>query len=540
MPARSLRNARWVEAATIAVLTAWAWSDRFVQDDAFISFRYAAHLAGGHGFVWNVGGGHLEGFTNFLFTLLIAGCMKLGIEPVTASYAIGLTSFAATLGFAAATTETLTESRRAGWLAIVILGTNFSFRAYATGGLETSLQTSLFTAAAWLVARMNADGDRGVSRLVALSCIAAAAVATRLDSSLVVGILVASTVAALVTQPGPRVAKVVGLLVPGAIVSGALVAFKLAYFGNVLPNTFYAKAPSLALALHGVEYVAAFGRCYGLVAPLLVAAVYAPAAIRMGGRAALIVLACVVVWGGYVAAVGGDFMEFRFLVPTYPLLVTFVLFCLVRGGAPWLLVGALSGAFVIESAAHQYDTYDEPFLYQGAAIETIHGLSEHLSSPTQGWSEIGRALARDLDGADDVTIAVGAAGAIPYFSKLRTIDILGINDAWVAREGILLEGSRPGHTRIAPMSYLVAQHVTLIVLPTASDIVPFEPPVYTADDLHRLAPPGDIPTDARVVEIPVSATYHLRVLYLTPSASVDRLVREGRWRVIDVVRPGAR
>jgi arabinofuranosyltransferase len=489
--------------------------------------------------VWNVGGDHLEGFTNFLFTLVIGACMKLGVDPVTASYAIGLTSFAVSLGFAAAATETLTESRRAGWLAIVILGTNFSFRAYATGGLETSLQAMLFTVAGWSVVRMNADGDRRVARLVALSSVAALAVATRLDSSLVVGILMATTLAAVVAHSESRGSKLAALIVPGAIGVGALVAFKLAYFGNVLPNTFYAKAPSLGLALRGVEYVAAFGRVYGLVAPLVVAAVYAPAAIRARGRGALVLLACVVVWGAYVALVGGDFMEFRFLVPTYPLLVAFLLFCLVRGGAPWILVGALSGALVFESAAQQYDTYDEPLLYQGAAIETIHGLEEHLTSPMQGWSDIGRALARDLGGAADVTIAVGAAGAIPYFSDLRTVDILGINDAWVAREGILLAGSRPGHTRIAPVSYLVARRVTLVVLPTASDTSPFEPASYTADDLHRLAPPGDIPPGARVVEIPITPTRHLRVLYLTPSESVDRLIREGRWRLIEVSRPAA-
>jgi arabinofuranosyltransferase len=520
------RSARRIAAATIAALTVWAWRDRFVQDDAFISFRYAAHLAEGRGLVWNVGGDHLEGFTNFLFTIAIAGCMKLGIEPVTASYAIGLASFAAALGFAAAATETLTESRRAGWLAIVLLGTNFSFRSYATGGLETSLQTALFAAAAWSVVR-----PYGSRRLVALSCVAAAAVATRLDSSLVVGILMASALVSIVRTEGPRALRLVALLVPGAIGASALVAFKLAYFGNVLPNTFYAKAPSLALALRGVEYVAAFGRDYGLVAPLAVAAVFAPAAIRARGKGALVLLACVVVWGVYVALVGGDFMEFRFLVPTYPLLVVFLLFCLVRGGAPWLLVGALSGALVYESGAQQYDTYDVPLLYQGAAIETIHGLEQHLTSPMQAWSDVGRALARDLGGADDVTIAVGAAGAIPYYSELRTVDILGINDAWVARHGILLVGPRPGHTHIAPMSYLVAQKVTLLVLPMASDTVPFEPPAYTADDLHRLALPGDIPADARVVEIPITATHHLRVLYLTPSPSVDRLIREGRWRV---------
>ena len=41
-----------------------------VFDDAYISFRYARHLADGHGLVWNVGE-RVEGYTNFLWTLLL-------------------------------------------------------------------------------------------------------------------------------------------------------------------------------------------------------------------------------------------------------------------------------------------------------------------------------------------------------------------------------------------------------------------------------------------------------------------------------------
>ena len=50
---------------------ALAWQHRFLQDDAFISFRYARNLATGHGLVWNPGE-RVEGYTNFLWTLLMA------------------------------------------------------------------------------------------------------------------------------------------------------------------------------------------------------------------------------------------------------------------------------------------------------------------------------------------------------------------------------------------------------------------------------------------------------------------------------------
>ena len=41
-------------------------------DDAMVSMRYARHLVQGHGLTWNLGDPPLEGFTNPLWTLVMA------------------------------------------------------------------------------------------------------------------------------------------------------------------------------------------------------------------------------------------------------------------------------------------------------------------------------------------------------------------------------------------------------------------------------------------------------------------------------------
>src|SRR5262245_8647033 len=41
-------------------------------DDAMISMRYARNLAEGHGLVWNAGQPPVEGYTNFLWTIVMA------------------------------------------------------------------------------------------------------------------------------------------------------------------------------------------------------------------------------------------------------------------------------------------------------------------------------------------------------------------------------------------------------------------------------------------------------------------------------------
>lgn len=99
MRARPLRL--WDDGAgvgLICLLTPLAYLCRFVQDDAFISFRYAANLIAGHGLVFNPGE-RVEGYTNFLWTALMAIPHALGIDPIDFVNLAGLITFP--LGLAA-------------------------------------------------------------------------------------------------------------------------------------------------------------------------------------------------------------------------------------------------------------------------------------------------------------------------------------------------------------------------------------------------------------------------------------------------------
>ena len=60
----------------------------WVDDDAFISFRYARNLAEGNGLVFNTGE-RVEGYSNFLWTVVMAGCHKLGFDLPSAARLLG-------------------------------------------------------------------------------------------------------------------------------------------------------------------------------------------------------------------------------------------------------------------------------------------------------------------------------------------------------------------------------------------------------------------------------------------------------------------
>ena len=71
-------------AGVVIASLVWQYRLRFPFDDAFITFRYAEHVASGNGLVWNIGGPHTEGYTNFLFVLLLAGIRFLTSDLLVA------------------------------------------------------------------------------------------------------------------------------------------------------------------------------------------------------------------------------------------------------------------------------------------------------------------------------------------------------------------------------------------------------------------------------------------------------------------------
>ena len=78
--------------ATALSLYAWQTNRHyFLGDDSYISFRYALHLAEGLGLVWNPGE-WVEGYTNFLWVILMAGGILVGIPPQYLANGIGIAS----------------------------------------------------------------------------------------------------------------------------------------------------------------------------------------------------------------------------------------------------------------------------------------------------------------------------------------------------------------------------------------------------------------------------------------------------------------
>lgn len=523
---------RVIAAVTLAALVLLAWSNRFMQDDAFISFRYADNFARGHGLVWNEGE-RVEGYTNFLWTLLISLPLRFGYDPIKASYAFGLACFTLSLIFTFALALNLLRSKAYALLSVVLLGTNFTFSSYAKGGLETQMQACLVTVTIWLLFRSINKSAWNAGAMLSLSLLLALAVLTRPDSMLMVVVVLPVAIFFLFkTESGAsqRITRIGALIVPFALIVGVWLRWKIAYYGDALPNTYYVKLGSPVSLWYGFMYVCSFFESYWLVLFPLLFLIAAPKLFKKSNFALLVVSILIVLWFTYTIKAGGDFMEFRFLVPVLPLLFILTVWTMRTCIESRRLQAALVAMMLLGSLNHAL-TFKSVLFPKG--IESIEELGEHLDSPLTNWAGVGKLFGEVFADDPHVTIAVAPAGAIPYYSHLHSIDILGLNDKWIAGNGDFF-GTRPGHQRIAPLHYLLERGVNIFI---AQPYILNKTSSASAADLLdgarpflRLQPGDELPVHSKLIEIPLDATHNLIVLYLVQNPRVDEAISEHVWR----------
>lgn len=109
-----------------------------VTEDAFITFRFARHVADGHGFVWNIGEPPIEGYTGFLWLLMSAAAAKAGLDLPRTAQVIGTLAGGATLLLAY-----LAGRRLCGWspriavIPVIMLTAAGPFATWSASGMET-------------------------------------------------------------------------------------------------------------------------------------------------------------------------------------------------------------------------------------------------------------------------------------------------------------------------------------------------------------------------------------------------------------------
>ncbi len=531
MKGNALRNARaillhlpWL------VLLAWfssvAW---FLCDDAFISFRYVRNLLDGHGLVFNPGE-HVEGYSNFLWVLELAAIWRLsGVAPEHAAPWLSVAFTAGTIAammWWVARLPSLLHRALVGWMALGLVCASATFAVWTSaGGLETR-QFTFFVVLAVVCLSLYRDSRGG---LLAASLSLAAAALTRPEGPLLAALCFGWFVVQRMADTGarnPDWRRLICLATPFVFLIGAHFLWRYAYYGEWLPNTYYAKHIRPWYE-SGFRYLWAAALETGLYLLIPLAAI----AMRNRWRASrdgmgALVLLLVGVHMAYVMRIGGDHFEYRPLDFYWPLLAvpaSMGIVCLgarladhrrlrrlppryrhVRTCAIALFVPVLFYASAIQST----------LLFKGAAIsEYILKLHIELDDDNAGWllaapgmpmlvaisNDLRRQLARQSvaspftehrahansklrtwkpyenkeDGVipEDALMAGGALGIRFYhLPDLKVVDLHGLTDATVARNPVSTPNHKRAiaHDRWPPPGYLEERGVNFIIHPPAT------------------------------------------------------------------------
>jgi hypothetical protein len=402
-----------------------------LQDDAFISFRYARNWAEGLGPVFNPGE-RVEGYSNFLLVALLSAAHGLlGVGVVEAAIFIGLMSALATPVLVYRYAKELCDgSAEAGLLAATCVAGAACFAAYARSGLETTLYCLL------VVATLDCALRGGLSRAGGLAALATLA---RPD-----GIIVFAAIAAGALERGPLGVRAIARITAGyAALIVPWTLWRVLYYGYLIPNQIVAKSgmePARQLML-GLEYLAR-----GLLANLpfvllggvaLAAIVRGRAVDRLARRDVSLAVAFIGA-AAFPVATGGDWMPaYRMLVPAVVLgCVLLARLWQIAELGPALGAGSRAAAALFAAAAVAAVSIG---VYEPRMLRAVDMLREIVAGEVQ----VGRWLHRRLP--PETLTAAWANGAIPFHSRLPTIDLLGLTDEHISRRGERRADGRPGH-----------------------------------------------------------------------------------------------
>lgn len=464
------KGRKWVRAALVVggagLGLHLVWRILWIADDAFISFRYARNFARGLGLVYNEGE-WVEGYTNFLWTLLLGLAGKAGLDiPLTALFG-NLACFVSAIVVVAWLSARLSPGRTAVPFAALALALSKPFYTFAASGLETMPIALLGISAVALGLRRRGEWWAGLALTASVMC--------RPDQVLLYAAMGAALVAEdlafgngrPIERLRPR--RYLAFAAPFLLLYVPYFLWRWSVYGALLPNTFYAKSGASSYWSQGAVYLAHFLGTSGawLWFPLFVLSLFGRSPRREVFRLRVYTLASILLFGTYVVRVGGDFMEFRFFLPLLPPIAV----CTEVGLRlrPWRTSLRTAAATALALAvAWTPVRIIRPFeiRWHLAAEETYYQvLSLFPLRIDNGHFDSGQWLYRSF-AARGLTprMAGGSIGMVGYYSELPLFDVMGLTSRVVGNKNIRTRG-RPGHEKRATLQEILDDGVIIDLAP---------------------------------------------------------------------------
>ena len=424
-------------------------------DDAMISMRYAKNLVEGHGLVFNPGGDKVEGFTNPLWVLYMALFHLLPIAQSKISIFIQISGAIfglINLFLVKKLSDLMFNNSLASLSAVALAAFYLPLNNWNLQGMEVSVLAVIITAAGLMALRCIQKRESSIWLFVLLGISILIRIDMMVPSIILFGFL-------LKVQPRQRRDN----LKYGVIILGLFLAsqtlFRLWYFDDLLPNTYYLKMTGYPVHLRIARGLYVFfefvTRMYWI--PFLI-----PFGVLLfrRGRGIMLLTLLFSAQIAYSIYVGGDVWEWwggsnRFISIVMPLFFILYGYAITEigsiisrkfkpGNVSVSRIAKLSTGILLSISLVVFNSIRGPdaladWLLINPPLHVIDNIN--MVERARLVTEITRPQA---------SIAVTWAGAIPYFSNRYTVDLLGKNDRRIAREEVRMVPSVAKYTDFLP------------------------------------------------------------------------------------------
>jgi len=444
---------------------------RWLCDDSFISFRYAKNFVDGLGLVFNRGE-YVEGYTNFLWTMLVAFGMEIGIEPERSAIVLGLLCFIGILVFILRVSFLFQKKETFIPIAVAGYALHKHAQIFATSGLETSFYTLLLLSGAYYLLRYKSYADV----LIAMPLLVFAAM-TRPDGLLFYAIAGLYLLYHYVSEAG-RIRFDLKLFLKYFVYPHLFFAFvfipywiwRYNYYGWPFPNTFYAKSGGGSYVMQGLRYFALYFQAYYLFTLIPVFLVVFYLKKKRGDlagsldrelirRALILIVLPGLLYIAYYTKIGGDFMFSRFFIPITPFLFLIMEYLILKSLPAKLHPYALLAVIVMVVGFYNpyrgkpfpevWGVVDENQVYKPDYVKKVVGY-------IKPWAKIIR--------GNDIRLAVGGTQAMfaYYLEPNYALEAIGgLTDEVLAHKKIEKRTGIVGHEKQADIEYMRKRKVNL-------------------------------------------------------------------------------
>ncbi len=405
----------------------------FTVDDAFIFFRYSRNLANGIGPTYNATPPPAEGYTSFLWMLLMAIPHWLNIDVVLFSKTLGLLFTLLTFITAYALVIQLYNAKEnpggnlPGIVVVFMLATFLPTGIHAIAGMETSLFTFLLIAFTYAIVKgIEEEKTLKVVPFLGLLC-----GFTRPEGNLIVLILFVMALWKIPKSLRKGFIRVILItyFFPGMI----YFLWRVNYYSLLLPLPFLTKVTKQS-PFSGFPYVAGFIlEILPLVGIFLIFSL-----LKADKKIGLVAAAIIPLLLGYTFPRHIMGYDWRFLYPLVPLM-----FALAGKGFANILL-ALKSLYKDSRLRNSVAiglTFGSCLIIGMISLTVTEGTLKEKQAYATAFNDVyiplGEILRASPYKTNPPVLAITDAGVIPYISQWEVIDINGYNDPVIATSGEL-------------------------------------------------------------------------------------------------------